>query len=386
MGFFKKIFKGVKKVFKKIGKGIKKVMGKVGKFMGKLGIVGQIGLGLLLPGIGSMMGSMFTNLAGSLATSSIGILRGAGQVINAAVNIGTKVGNVFSSITEGVTKVVGDLVGATLNKIPGAGNLIKSATGGRLDITSKTFTKAWGTAQDAISNVASAGGDLFKMDTLTGANKYLTQSAIDAGDAALEGIDTSSSYSDSMLEDLPETMQPYKDPMKVAVPEGTLADAVEGFRAAQEVSAPAVDYTSFDPATGGTYIDTATTQAVATKPSLLSQATTRAKEALVGAPEQLVKTGVARLAALPSDAAIAAFQGPPEVTYDVRQAAIPDIGFASIGQEVAQPSFDLVSYFDQNQTAIAANPYGFNARIYNDATYARNMQSYGFQTPMYGMG
>lgn len=382
MGFFKKIFKGVKKVFKKIGKGIKKVMGKVGKFMGKLGIVGQIGLGLLLPGIGSMMGSMFGSLAGSLATSSIGILRGAGQVINAAVNIGTKVGNVFSSITEGVTKVVGDLVGATLNKIPGAGNLIKSATGGRLDITSKTFTKAWGTAQDAISNVASAGGDLFKMDTLTGANKYLTQSAIDAGDAALEGIDTSSSYSDAMLEDLPQTMQPGFTPQESvieqglnlssvqATPEGTLAEAVDSFRTSQEVT---------------TGVSTAAAQTTA-KPSLLSQATTRAREALVGAPEQLVKTGVTSLATLPRDAALAAIQGPPEVTYDVRQAAIPDIGFAGIGQEYAQPSFDPVSYFDQNEVAIAANPYGFNARIYNDATYARNMQSYGFQIPMYGMG
>ena len=34
MGFFSKIFKGVKKVFKKIGKGIKSAFAKVGKFMG----------------------------------------------------------------------------------------------------------------------------------------------------------------------------------------------------------------------------------------------------------------------------------------------------------------------------------------------------------------
>ena len=45
MGFFKKIFKGVKKVFKKIGRGIKKVAGKIGKFMNKIGIVGQISVG-----------------------------------------------------------------------------------------------------------------------------------------------------------------------------------------------------------------------------------------------------------------------------------------------------------------------------------------------------
>ena len=38
MGFFSKVWKGVKKTFKKIGKGIKKAFKSVGKFMGKIGI------------------------------------------------------------------------------------------------------------------------------------------------------------------------------------------------------------------------------------------------------------------------------------------------------------------------------------------------------------
>jgi len=375
MGFFKKVFKGVKKAFKKIGSGIKKAVGKVGKFMGKLGIVGQIGLGLLLPGIGSMMGSMFGNLAGSLMGSTLGgiggaVVRGAGQVINAAVNIGTKTGSMFRSITEGVFKVVGQVAGTTLNKL-GLTDVV-----GKMgwDISNmQNFGDIWETASTAIHDVAAKGGDLFKMDTLTAENIFSTTRS---AETALAGTDTGSTFSDSMLEDLPETMQPYKDPMKVAVPEGTLGDAVEGFRAAQEVSAPVVD--------------AATTQAaVTTQPSLLSRAgssiVSRTKEAIVGAPEQFVKTGVASLATLPRDAALAAIQGPPEVTYDVRQSAVPDIGFASIGQEYAQPAFDPVSYLDQHQVSIAENPFGFNARIYNDATYARNMQAYGFQTPMYGM-
>ena len=53
MGFFKKIFKGVKRVFKKIGKGIMKVVKGVGKFMNKIGIVGQIAL-MFLP-LGPML-------------------------------------------------------------------------------------------------------------------------------------------------------------------------------------------------------------------------------------------------------------------------------------------------------------------------------------------
>lgn len=377
MGFFKKLFKGVKKVFKKIGSGIKKAVGKVGKFMGKLGIVGQIGLGLLLPGIGSMMGTMFGNLAGSLMGSTLGglggaVVRGAGQVINAAVNIGTKAGSMFKSITEGVTKVVGDVAGATLNKL-GVKNI------GTVDLGSKTFSGAWETAQNAISDVAAKGGDLFSMDTLTGANKFLTDSALSTAEAALAGTDTGSTFSDAMLDDIPQTMQPGFSAQERAIeqgldftgasatPQGTLAETVDGFRAAQE----------------------ATTGVVEPQPSLLSKAGTgmvqRTKEAITGAPAQFVKTGVASLATLPRDATLAAIQGPPEVTYDVRQASIPDIGFAGIGQEMAQPSFDPVSYFDQNQATFNQSPFGFGARMYGEASYARNMQGFGFQVPVYGM-
>ena len=51
MSFFKKIFKGIGKVFKKIGRAIKKGFKKFGKFMGKIGIVGQLAMMFILPGI-----------------------------------------------------------------------------------------------------------------------------------------------------------------------------------------------------------------------------------------------------------------------------------------------------------------------------------------------
>ena len=198
MGFFSKIKKGFKKVVSKIGKGIRKTVKKVGKFMGKMGIVGQIGLALVLPGIGSMMGS----LAGGLMSSSVGILRGAGQVINAAVNIGTKATSMFKSVTEGVGKVLGDVVGATLNKIPGAGNMLKTLSNGRIDITSKTFGQAWKTAQTAISDVATTGGDLFSMGTLRDPNKYFMQSVVESGEAALAGTEGPSTWDDSKMDSL----------------------------------------------------------------------------------------------------------------------------------------------------------------------------------------
>jgi hypothetical protein len=390
MGFFKKLFKGVKKVFKKIGSGIKKAVGKVGKFMGKLGIVGQIGLGLLLPGIGSMMGTMFGNLAGSLMGSTLGglggaVVRGAGQVINAAVNIGTKASSMFSSITEGVFKVVGQVAGTTLNKL------------GMTDVVGKmgwdiskmqNFGDVWNTAQTAISDVAAKGGDLFSMDTLRAENIFSTTRS---AEAALAGTDTGSTFSDSMLEDLPETIQPYKDPMKAAIPEGTLGDSVEGFRAAQEVSgvSAAPQGTLAEAVDGFRTAQEVTTGVVQPQPSLLSKAgstlASRAKEAVTDIPGQFSQAAIANLTAIPRDIVRSAMAPTPEVTYNVRQPSIPDIGFAGIGQEFAQPAFDPVSYYDQNQVAFNQRPFGFGAAVYGEANYFRNMQSYGFQVPMYGM-
>jgi hypothetical protein len=363
MGFFKKLFKGVKKVFKKIGSGIKKAVGKIGKFMGKLGIVGQIGLGLLLPGIGSMMGTMFGNLATSMMGSTFGIVRGAGHVINAAVNIGTGAGRLFSSITEGVTTTIGEITGTVLNKM-GISKV------GSVSLADKDFSNLWKRTQEAFSGAAEAGKDLFSMDTLTAENVF-TQKATEAaaeatisGTAAQEAVSSAVDYS---------TFDPATG--------GTFVDST--------VQAPAVDYSTFDPATGGTFVDS-TAQAVAVQqPSLLdkvgSTIASRTKEAVTKIPGQFSQAAIANLTAIPREAIVAGIQGPARVSYDVRQSSIPDIGFAGIGQESAQPSFDPVSYFDQNQVAFNQRPFGFGAAMYGEANYFRNMQSYGFQVPMYGM-
>ena len=170
MGFLSKLFSPMKKVWSKIGKGIKKVFMKIGKFMNKIGVVGQIALGLILPGIGSALGAW----AGTASSTVFGAA--AKGFVNAAINIGTKVGSVFKTVTQGVTKVIGQTVGTVLNKIPGAGNLIKDLSMGKIDITQmKNFTGKGGvfeTAGKAITDSVAAGTDLFSMDTLTGTNKY----------------------------------------------------------------------------------------------------------------------------------------------------------------------------------------------------------------------
>ena len=118
MGFFKKIFKGIKKVVKKIGKGIKKVAAKVGKFVGKLGIVGQIGMFFIAPHLGAWLmkglggaANFLTGIAGKGLGSTLA--RGFGHVLKGAHNFATVAKNTFGTITEGI----GNFAKTTLKKL-----------------------------------------------------------------------------------------------------------------------------------------------------------------------------------------------------------------------------------------------------------------------------
>lgn len=128
MGFFSKIWKGVKKGFKKLFKPIKSVFKSIGKFMNKIGIVGQIammfipipGLGALMSSLGGMVSSAANTLIG-VAGKGIGgaIARGAGHVLKMAHTVGGKISQGFKTITEGVKSFVGNTGKYLANKIPG---------------------------------------------------------------------------------------------------------------------------------------------------------------------------------------------------------------------------------------------------------------------------
>ena len=79
MGAFSKIFKGIKKGFKKIGKGVKGAFQKFGKFMGKIGILGQIAMMFILPGIGNALFNSFKGLLQTAWTSSLKGLTALGK-------------------------------------------------------------------------------------------------------------------------------------------------------------------------------------------------------------------------------------------------------------------------------------------------------------------
>jgi hypothetical protein len=164
MGFFKKIVKGVGKIFKSIGKGIKSVFKKVGKFMGKIGIVGQLGLMLIAPYAMPMLGSFATSMMGSTMGGAFGsIVRGAGQFLNAAVKVGTRVGQVFKSVTKAVTGTLKNTIGFTLKKA-GLGDFVQNISG--WDVGSLDFDTAFEESGKLWSNAGDDLGQLFSKSTL----------------------------------------------------------------------------------------------------------------------------------------------------------------------------------------------------------------------------
>ena len=118
MGFFKKLFKGVKKVFKKIGRAVKKGVKKFGKFMNKIGIVGQIAMFFIMPHVGAFLMKGLAGAGQALAAySGIGstVINAAGTVLTQAHNFATAVGTGYRTVTDGIMNF-----GKTaLNKIPG---------------------------------------------------------------------------------------------------------------------------------------------------------------------------------------------------------------------------------------------------------------------------
>ena len=118
MGFFKKIFKGVKKVFKKVGRAVKKGFKKFGKFMNKIGIVGQIAMMFVLPHVGAFLMKGLAGAGKALAAySGIGstVVNAAGSVLTHAHKFATAVGNGYRTVTQGIM----DFGKTALNKIPG---------------------------------------------------------------------------------------------------------------------------------------------------------------------------------------------------------------------------------------------------------------------------
>jgi hypothetical protein len=147
MGIFSKLWKGVKKTFKKIFKPIKKVFKGFGKFMNKIGIIGQIAMSFILPGIGTALSGMFSGMVSSLAAGSLGTIgKAAGWVLGKAGQFAKTISTGFKTVTSAVT----DFIGATGKYV--GGKLGKMGIGTMKEITFKQAFGAEGWAGNLVKN------------------------------------------------------------------------------------------------------------------------------------------------------------------------------------------------------------------------------------------
>ncbi len=210
MGFLSKIWKGIKKVTKKIFKPIKKIFKSVGKFMNKIGIVGQIAMSFLLPGIGTALSGMFSGMVSSLAGGALGTIgKAAGWVLGKAGQFAKTISTGFKTVTSAVTDFIGaagKYVGGKLGGM-GIGTMkeitLKQAFGaegwaGKLVSNFNKFTDAGrGLLNDGLSDFASKG-------IMTPTEFAAKQAAIpvedlsidtaDIGDPSLDPLDPNSKF------------------------------------------------------------------------------------------------------------------------------------------------------------------------------------------------
>ena len=136
MGFLSRIWKGIKKTVKKIFKPIKRVFKSIGKFMGKIGIVGQIAMSFILPGIGSALAGTFSNVVGGLMGGALGSVgKAAGWVLGKAGEFAKMAYKGYKTVTGAIT----DFIGTTGKYVGG-----KLGIGENMSLSQAFGKEGWG--------------------------------------------------------------------------------------------------------------------------------------------------------------------------------------------------------------------------------------------------
>ena len=147
MGIFSSIKKSFKKIVKKIGRGIKKVAKGVGKVLGKIakpfakmGVLGQIALGFIMPWA---VGGIFKGL-GYLASEGFGAF--AGQLAGKANLFQSAVGRLAQGIHMGASTInkaysfISDGISAGLTKVSELGSKLKTGITNKFDAAAEWVT------------------------------------------------------------------------------------------------------------------------------------------------------------------------------------------------------------------------------------------------------
>lgn len=378
MGFLSKIGKGIKSVFKKVGKGIKGVLKSVGKFMDKIGIVGQIGLALLLPGIGSALGGMWSGLVkGMVNYQGFGssIVKAAGGFLNTATKVASGIGKSFSSISEGIVGTVsetlklgaqklglGDL--ATKMGFESLGTSINSASldsiGAEFGKITDVFARNPAGITPSKGITVGEGGELPMTQPMTDAQvAKANATAIDAvpQDSLLSqpaqrgvtiGPDTLPDTLDTMATDFEAQRQKaLADLPSVGEQEGFISKTARGIK---ESVTKEIDAFKADP--GGTIVGYGKEAAI---------------EGVGSGIKSAAATGVMELAGIDTT---------PDIQQSYYGTYTPSIDYTIV--EPAQPS-GLLNFMKQNQEFINTHPFGATAAVVENfyPQLLKRTQAYG---------
>ena len=199
MGFFSKIGKGIKSAFKSIGKGIKSAFKKFGKFMSKIGVLGQVALMFILPGVGNMIASAWSGIAGQTAAQVAASTAGqaTATATTAGANTAGKIAETIAKGTvKGATKIQASLAKAALgsskatglmaggNFAQGVGKLMQF-TGKVVGTPGRVFSNITQGVTDTLGNFAkTASNNIFGTKFTTAAGNSLNGKFFGAGDSA----------------------------------------------------------------------------------------------------------------------------------------------------------------------------------------------------------
>ena len=369
MGFFSRLWKGIKKVTKAVFKPIKSVFKAVGKFMNKIGIVGQIAMSFILPGIGGVLAQTFGKAVSALASGALGSVgKAAGWVLGKAGTFAKTIGQGFKTVTSAVTDFIGTTgkyVGGKLG-IPGMDKMTlkqafgKEGWGGRLsDSISKLGAEASNFWQSDLESFADRG-------IMTVGEKTAADLAAFGNTKAVEGVAV-------------QNAAPVTDPITGELKSGFMEQAQTG-----------LDLKKFNKLPGEISQDVLSTEVDSAKQSLFSKglekitgetsiedvfktapgkAKAYAVDSLLSAPGDLVKgefkKGLSKAIGLGPEEYV---QGPSYGGYSPQMRS----QLSEAAQMSLQPTVDLYANYVGSST-LNTNPQGIYGGANNYADYFKRM-------------
>ena len=273
MGIFKKIGRGFKKVFKKIGGAIKKQFKRVMKFVGKAGILGQIAMMFVLPGIGGALmkglGAAFKGVVGATAAGTTTAAATSAATVATGTATTATVGSGTATEAQKALIKAGEQAAKSLSKQVGKGILKKSAEG--------VFTATRGTGllgsssglANGVGSVLQAAGNFVKVgakafSTVTeGISSFIGEFSktalnkipgINIGSAAPTMGQAWKNVQNSVMQNASGTVQAFNTSIGIEPTAGSTKFGTEGFKVADRVSVDSLQKASLQKELAGSSV------------------------------------------------------------------------------------------------------------------------------------